>query len=163
MDVFESMTGRFAELAFHSNGCRFAQRAMIILDHTQQVKLTKELEGQVYKALESAHGNHVLQKCIELLPPGCLGFMLAELAADQCCQLSSDLASHKYGCRVLERFIEHFPCDKLDQFLKPVIDKAKSLCMNSFGNFVIQHVLEHGTAEQKRSIVDMLKTNLREM
>jgi len=163
MVVFESMTGRFAELAFHPNGCRFAQRAMNILDHMQQVKLAKELEGQVYKALESAHGNHVLQKCIELLPPACCGFMLAELAEDQCSQPSSALASHKYGCRVLERFIEHFPWDTLDQFLKPVIDSAKSLCMNSFGNFVIQHVLEHGTDEQKRSIVDMLKANLREM
>jgi len=124
-----------------------------------------ELKGLVAKAVDSAHGNHVLQRVIELLKPTDVMFIVHELKESQS---ASKLAEHRYGCRVLERLIEHFPMEKLAEFLDDVISATEmtrfkdSLMMNPFGNFVIQHVLEHGNEEPKRRIVAVLLDNLKE-
>jgi hypothetical protein len=163
---------RMRELAFASHGCRLVQRAMDVLDFKHQVMLVSELKSKtsqekfVFQALQgdySPHANHVLQKCIELLPPDHVGFILDELKEEQCGKTSVWLASHKYGCRVLERFLEHFDPKLMGPFLSPVICHAKELCRDQYGNFVIQHVLEHGSEGQKSDIVQMLMDNLQEM
>lgn len=173
LDVFTVLNKRMRELAFASHGCRLVQRAMDVLDFKHQVMLVKELKSKtaqekfVFQALQdpvySPHANHVLQKCIELLPPEHVGFILDELTVEQCGKASDWLACHKYGCRVLERFLEHFDPKQMGPFLSPVIEESKKLCKDQYGNFVIQHVLEHGSEEQQSLIVQMLMDNLEDM
>jgi hypothetical protein len=160
LQLFLAMSGCVRDLAFDAHGCRLVQRTIELTEDSQQVELVNELRGHVVSALDSAHGNHVLQRCIELMRPTAVNFILTELHQSE---KSSQLACHRYGCRVLERLIEHFPRDKLVVFLDDVVIEAKALCLNPFGNFVIQHVLEHGSDDQKRRIVKVLKDNLQEI
>lgn len=159
--VFKAMQSKVKELALDSHGCRVVQQAMELTDDSQQVELVSELKGAVRELLGSAHGNHVLQRCIELLRPSAVIFILDELQSLE--NPPHQLACDKYGCRVLERLIEHFPREKLHPFLDAVLNETIMLSKDNFGNFVVQHVLEHGTEDQKRRIVEVLKENLEEM
>lgn len=158
--VFRLMKGRVYDLSFHSQGCRVVQRAMEFFSMQRQVEVAEELRGMVCQAMSDSHGNHVLQKLIEVMPPFSVDFVLREL--EESGVSSKSLACHKYGCRVLERLLEHFQPDRLDTFFEDVFANAKELCSHQFGNFVLGHVLEHGTDSMKRSIIEILKNNLRE-
>lgn len=52
----------------------------------------------------AAAGNHVIQKCIERLPKGGAQFILDAIAGQE-----AALASHCYGCRIIQRLAE--ACD----------------------------------------------------
>jgi hypothetical protein len=173
-ELYGAMKGYIYELTLDQTGCRFIQSAMERLDSKHQVFLVKELRSHVGEALDSSHGNHVLQKCIELLPPDAVEFMLTELielpskSAEDADKSSAYWAAHRYGCRVLERFLEHFSLVKpfseiLETYLNDVVKESHELCRHQYGNFVIQHVLEHGSDAQKGSILRMLKDNVEDM
>merc|ERR1719203_1658492 len=44
-----------------------------------------------------------------------------------------------------------------------VLAGAEQLCRHPFGNFVVQHLLEHGTPEQQRALVDMLRADIQRL
>lgn len=155
--LIQSLQGRVLELALDARGCRLLQRALELGDDQQQVLLANELRGHVCEALESPHANHVLQQAIELMRPSAVHFIVPELRR---WGKPSALARHRYGCRVLERLIEHFPPNDLALFIGEVLDEALHLCRHVYGNFVMQHVLEHGEQSQKRHIIDVICSDL---
>ena len=146
--LFRAVQGCVPELCCDSNGCFLFQRVLDLLWVEQQIKLVGELQGKVSEAVASAHGNHVIQKCIELMQPSAVHFILHEL---QRVFLPSELAKDRFGCRVFQRMIEHFDPRDLDVFVDGVVEKAEELCFDQFGNFVIQHVIEHGSIEHKQN------------
>eukprot|EP00930_Biecheleria_cincta_P096457 TRINITY_DN88301_c0_g1_i1.p1 TRINITY_DN88301_c0_g1~~TRINITY_DN88301_c0_g1_i1.p1 ORF type:complete len:290 (-),score=43.66 TRINITY_DN88301_c0_g1_i1:569-1417(-) len=151
--LFGSLQGQVLHLALDPRGCRIVQRALELADHPWQVCLVQELQGHVREALESPHANHVLQRAIELMRPISLQFMLKEL---QSWGRPASLARHRYGCRILERLIEHFPPDWLAPMVNEVLKDSQDLCRHVYGNFVMQHLLEHGERNHRRQIVDMI-------
>ena len=72
-----------------------------------------------------------------------------------------ELAKHRYGCRILERIIEHFPPRLLATSVDALLADAWDLCRHVYGNFVIQHVLEHGEQAHRRIIIDVLCSDLK--
>lgn len=121
-------------------------------------KLVKGLQGHVTEAWEcpnaAPHANHVLQRCIEALPPADCAFVLEEM-------LSSGIeraSSNKYGCRIVQRLIEHFPHEVMEPLFKEILDPdtLQKLAVSRFGNFVVQCILEHGSSEQRKCIVSAL-------
>merc|ERR1711865_36601 len=70
-------------------------------------------------------------------------------------------AKHRYGCRILERLIEHH-CAALpiEALMDEIVAEASSLCRHSFANFVVQHVLEHGSSRQKANIAEVLLSDV---
>jgi len=155
--LIQSLRGHVLEFALDARGCRLLQRALELGDDQQQVLLANELRGHVCEALESPHANHVLQQAIELMRPSAVQFILPELRR---WGKPSALARHRYGCRVLERLIEHFPPHDLALFIGEVLEEALHLCRHVYGNFVMQHVLEHGEQTQKKRIIDVLCSDL---
>lgn len=63
------------------------------------------------------------------------------------------LSTHPYGCRVIQRILEHCIDDQKRPILEELHDNIKSLVVDQYGNYVIQHVLEHGSAEDKGRII----------
>lgn len=73
-----------------------------MIDVDQQAQLVKELEGNVMKCVKDQNGNHVVQKCIERVPPRIISFIVDAFTG----QVYA-LATHPYGCRVIQRILEH--------------------------------------------------------
>jgi pumilio RNA-binding family len=64
-----------------------------------------------------------------------------------------ELAKHPYGCRVIQRILEHCTEEQKRPILEELHQHTKELVVDQYGNYVIQHVLEHGSAADKTNIV----------
>jgi hypothetical protein len=68
----------------------------------QQATLVKELDGHVLKCVKDQNGNHVIQKAIERVPAEHIQFIINAFHSQV-----YNLATHPYGCRVIQRMFEH--------------------------------------------------------
>jgi hypothetical protein len=142
------------ELALSVSGCRVVQAAVEVAGGEHRSQMTQRMHGHVAELLDSPHGNHVLQKCIEVLPPDTVQFVLNELCAFP--DHGVAIAKHRFGCRILERLLEHCPAEQTRALVENVIENAYVLCRHPFGNYVVQHVLEYGTLSQRNAVVEAL-------
>jgi len=120
----------------------------------ERTALVDQLRGHAVKLVESPHGNHVLQKCIEMLPNNNIQFVVDELEAYRGGWAA--LARHRYGCRVEERLIEQLPEEMLGMLMTAVVADTHTLCCHPYGNYVVQHVLEYGSKQKRLQIVAVL-------
>ena len=67
------------------------------------------------------------------------------------------LSTHPYGCRVIQRILEHCMPEQTTPILEELHDHTERLVQDQYGNYVIQHVLEHGRPEDKSKIVAELR------
>jgi pumilio RNA-binding family len=70
------------------------------------------------------------------------------------------LSTHPYGCRVIQRILEHCLPEQTMPILKEMHDQTERLVQDQYGNYVIQHVLEHGTSEDRNKIVMELRGHI---
>jgi hypothetical protein len=63
----------------------------------QQTQMVSELDGHVMRCVRDQNGNHVIQKCIECIPPDKIDFIISAFY-NQVVTLST----HPYGCRVIQ-------------------------------------------------------------
>jgi precorrin-6x reductase len=85
-----------------------------VIEADQQAKLVKELSGNVMKCVKDQNGNHVIQKCIEKVPSHLIQFIIDSFMG----QVYA-LATHPYGCRVIQRILEH--CSEVQVIFFPRI------------------------------------------
>jgi len=156
--------GIVVPLALDARGCRLLQLALEKADNHARRELVAEFRGHVREALDSPHANHVLQRVIELLPPNTVLFILNELASSW--DMSS-VVQHRFGCRLLERMMEHFTaCENarstLDFYLvNGAFGDLTSHCFHMFGTHFMQHLLEYGTYEKQMLVRNALCLDLR--
>jgi pumilio RNA-binding family len=72
-------------------------QALEVVDVDQQTQLVSELDGHVMRCVRDQNGNHVIQKCIECVPPDKIHFIISAFY-NQVVTLST----HPYGCRVIQ-------------------------------------------------------------
>lgn len=133
---------------------RALQLALESASTKDAVALAYGLRGYVQELIASRHGNYVLQKVVEVVPASVFSFIAEELL-----YIGASVARHRFGCRILCRLLEHLneqTCTLVDEVLKD----AEALCRHHFGNYVIQHVLEFGTAEQKHKVACALRSSM---
>uniref|UniRef100_A0A3Q3LVK1 Pumilio homolog 1 n=1 Tax=Mastacembelus armatus TaxID=205130 RepID=A0A3Q3LVK1_9TELE len=100
----ERIRGHVLSLALQMYGCRVIQKALEFIPSDQQVisEMVRELDGHVLKCVKDQNGNHVVQKCIECVQPHALHFIIDAFKG----QVFA-LSTHPYGCRVIQRILEH--------------------------------------------------------
>ncbi|KAK6032526.1 RNA binding repeat protein, Pumilio-family [Ostertagia ostertagi] len=147
-----SLKGDVMNLALQMYGCRVIQKALESVDETIQLEILKELESQVLKCVKDQNGNHVVQKVIEKVKPERLQFIIDTFmknGPDTIMQLSM----HPYGCRVIQRVLEHCTEEQKRPVLEALHANVRSLVLDQYGNYVIQHVIEHGSDPDRDRIV----------
>ncbi|XP_073905344.1 pumilio homolog 2 isoform X8 [Castor canadensis] len=142
--------GHVLPLALQMYGCRVIQKALESISSDQQVisEMVKELDGHVLKCVKDQNGNHVVQKCIECVQPQSLQFIIDAFKGQVFV-----LSTHPYGCRVIQRILEHCTAEQTLPILEELHQHTEQLVQDQYGNYVIQHVLEHGRPEDKSKIV----------
>lgn len=165
------LMGQAVPLALQMYGCRVIQKALEYVATKRLVALVGEFEGQqVLRCVHDQNGNHVIQKCIEVVSR-----VAKESQPDQQ-YLSSriqfiiqafsgkvrELSMHPYGCRVVQRILEH--CTNTQK--APVLDELRKCCreliQDQYGNYVIQHVMQHGWEADKAILIDEVQSRLLE-
>ena len=64
-----------------------------------------------------------------------------------------ELSCHPYGCRIVQRLLEHCSPAQTDGLLAQLLASTDHLLLDQYGNYVIQHVLDHGVASNKARII----------
>merc|ERR1719188_873554 len=97
------------------------------------------------------HANHVLQQCVTTMRAASCPFIIQEIlqrGTGAVCKA----ARHAYGCRVLQRLLEHWP-GHVAGLADDLISEGLLLCRHTFGNYVMQHLLEYGSDQQRVELI----------
>ena len=155
----EAMRGHVVELTLQTYGCRVVQKALDLAPMALRESIvTAELKGNVPQCVMDTNGNHVIQKCIEVIPAQS-AFIIRAFQGQV-----RTLATHPYGCRVIQKILEHAKRDSgspLAKAMMPVVDEVctnvRDLVMNQNGNYVVQHVMTNAGLKYTEEIVQNLK------
>ncbi|KAF9598219.1 hypothetical protein IFM89_025920 [Coptis chinensis] len=126
--------------------------ALEVVDVGQQTQMVAELDGSIMKCVRDQNGNHVIQKCIECVPQDRIQFIVSSFYGQVVA-----LSTHPYGCRVIQRVLEH--CDDEDTqriIMEEILKSVCTLAQDQYGNYVIQHVLQHGKPHERSVIIGKL-------
>lgn len=140
-------------LALQMYGCRVIQKALESITLEHQKIIIQELDGNVLKCVKDQNGNHVVQKCIETVQDStCLQFIIDAFRGQVLA-----LSTHPYGCRVIQRILEHCKEEQTLSVLEEIHNNTEQLLQDQYGNYVIQHVLDRGREEDKSIIVQAVR------
>lgn len=91
-------------------------------------KIVKSLKPHLLTLVYDSNGNHVVQRiCGDKID-------FSYIFEKDCL----NLATHKYGCRVLQKLFEH---NLNINIINILIDNSIDLAENQYGNYVLQHVM----------------------
>jgi hypothetical protein len=153
--------------------CRVIQKALESLDYDDLCELLEEFKQNVLVCIQDQNGNHVMQKCIEVISikakeaefqSGQAGVAVTmakniQFIVDDVLANVESLCCHPYGCRVLQRMLEH--CVEIQKMA--TLDKIqlchKTLMDDQYGNYVIQHVLQYGRDIDRDSLLKIVVEN----
>ncbi|CAH0557972.1 unnamed protein product [Brassicogethes aeneus] len=154
----QKVRGHVLPLALQMYGCRVIQKALESIPAEQQQEIVRELDGHVLKCVKDQNGNHVVQKCIECVDPNALqGKYLFQFIIQSFSGQVYTLSTHPYGCRVIQRILEHCTPEQTAPILAELHQHTDQLIQDQFGNYVIQHVLEHGKPEDKSQLINTVR------
>jgi len=128
------------------------QRALEVAQAPERLRFASELYPHAVELYESPHGNHVVTMLIQILPPPVLQPLVDKLQEKG----APAIARHQYGCRVLERLVEHCPAAQIAPLLDEVAADSEALSRHPYGNFVVQHILEHGSPDLRHLLFQRL-------
>ncbi|XP_058068357.1 pumilio homolog 5-like isoform X3 [Magnolia sinica] len=151
-ELADQLAGRILPLSLQMYGCRVIQKALEVIEINQKINLVLELDGHVMQCVHDQNGNHVIQKCIECMPTEKIGFIISAFHGQV-----ATLSTHPYGCRVIQRILEHCTDEKQTQYIvDEILQSASSLAQDQYGNYVTQHVLEKGKPHERSQIITKL-------
>lgn len=147
--IIEWLLPAIVDLSLSSNGTLVVQAAIEVATAEDQEKLIYCLQKHIRRLLDSPHGNFVLQKIVVMMPPYAVQFVLSELSNFGWVAV----AKHRYGCRIEQRVLEH--CN--ETLTTPLVDALlavlDSAAKHPFANYVVQHILEHGSPRHREQAV----------
>ncbi|KAM5579830.1 pumilio [Rosa sericea] len=151
-ELADQLSGQMLPLSLQMYGCRVIQKALEVIEVDQKTQLVHELDGHVMKCVRDQNGNHVIQKCIECIPTEKIGFIISSFRRQV-----ATLSTHPYGCRVIQRVLEHCSDELQGQcVVDEILESAYVLAQNQYGNYVTQHVLEKGKPYERSQIISKL-------
>ncbi|KAJ1690305.1 hypothetical protein LUZ63_014460 [Rhynchospora breviuscula] len=151
-ELAEQLNGRVLVLSLQMYGCRVIQKAIEVVDLEQKTQMVAELDGHVMRCVRDQNGNHVIQKCIECVPQDIIHFIISTFYGQVLV-----LSTHAYGCRVIQRVLEHCDNPKTQQIMMDeILKNVLLLSQDQYGNYVVQHVLEHGKPNERSAIIEEL-------
>ena len=146
-------------LSHSPEGSRTLQQMLETIGGEARKTVLAAFRGRVTELLCCPHGNHVLQKLVEVMPPPAARFIYDELSTTSGGWVG--LCQQGYGCRVLQRIFEHFPSEWLEDVVGDIKKSVEMLARHPMGNFVLQSILEHGAEHQRDMIVTLLLESFR--
>ena len=153
-DAIAQIKGNVLHLAMESeSSSRAVQMALKVATRQTATDLSLELSGHIAEVALSLHGNHVLQRAIEVLPASKTHFIAEELNPR-----ANEVARNVFGCRIFCRLLEQSATyDATQELIGKVLKDAEDLVQHQFGRFVAQAILEHGLDQQRHTLALALR------
>ncbi|KAF8691219.1 hypothetical protein HU200_040339 [Digitaria exilis] len=144
------LMGHVFGLSLHMYGCRVIQKVFDVAEQDQRLEMAKELSSKVLICVCDKFANYVIQKCMECLPSKNIEFIFQSLRGKV-----AALSTHAYGWHVVKKMLaysSHSP-EIHHMVTAEIIESAKVLSADQYGNYVVQHLLEHGSPIKRSMMV----------
>jgi len=171
-ELRETLKGELLPLSLQMYGCRVVQKAFETLPDEDLTALLKEFHHNVISCIHDQNGNHVMQKCIEVMSSKAKAAHDSgdkkkakalrdeiQFIVDDVLDNVASLSCHPYGCRVLQRILEHTAEPQKTRALNEINNCHRLLLDDQYGNYVIQHVLQFGRNLDRESILALIYEN----
>jgi len=122
------------------------------------------------RCVHDSNGNHVIQKIIEIVSRVAREETDKEAAAFVSSRIQfimdnfkgrvRELSSHPYGCRVIQRILEHCSNVHKAAILEELRQSCAELVQDCYGNYVIQYVMQHGWEEDRSILIKEVQAHL---
>ncbi|VAH66301.1 unnamed protein product [Triticum turgidum subsp. durum] len=154
------IAGNVVEFSADQYGSRFIQQKLETATVEEKNMVFEEIMPHALSLTTDVFGNYVVQKFFE------------HGSSTQRRELANKLFGHvltlsiqMYGCRVIQkRVLEHCTDTNTQQIVMDEI--LQSVCMlaqDQYGNYVIQHVMQHGKPHERSFIIEKLAGQIIQM
>ncbi|EMS59607.1 Pumilio-like protein 2 [Triticum urartu] len=154
------IAGNVVEFSADQYGSRFIQQKLETATVEEKNMVFEEIMPHALSLMTDVFGNYVVQKFFE------------HGSSTQRRELANKLFGHvltlsiqMYGCRVIQkRVLEHCTDTNTQQIVMDEI--LQSVCMlaqDQYGNYVIQHVMQHGKPHERSFIIEKLAGQIIQM
>ena len=146
-------------IALNAHGTRAVQKLIETLSSDEEIGLTtKALRPGVVTLIKDLNGNHVVQRCLQRLSAEDNQFIY-----DAAKKHSVEIATHRHGCCVLQRCIDHATEEQKRPLVQEIADQALTLSRDPFGNYVVQYILDLGLSWANAEVMLRLVGNYAEL
>lgn len=136
--LIQNASQDMVRIALNQHGTRALQKMIEFVGTAQQVRLIIEaLRFRVVELIQDLNGNHVIQKCLNKL-----GASDAQFIFDAVGSNCVDVGTHRHGCCVLQRCIDHASGHQKAWLVERITDHARVLVQDPFGNYVVQYIID---------------------
>ncbi|KAK0651430.1 armadillo-type protein [Cercophora newfieldiana] len=136
--LIQNASEAMVRIALNQHGTRALQKMIEHVSTPVQIKLIIDaLRDQVVELIQDLNGNHVIQKCLNKLNAQDAGFIF-EAVGRHCV----DVGTHRHGCCVLQRCIDHADGGQKVWLIECITNNAVTLVQDPFGNYVVQYIID---------------------
>jgi len=153
-----ALRGSFADLSCNAHGTRVVQKVLETCGSVVGRSVLEELGPHLLRLVADSNGNYAVQAAVTQLKEPAGAAVLARLRESLDWSLR-DFASHPYGCRVVQRIIEHCGGGAADVLLDQLCEIVEHLACSTFGNFCVLHVATHGAPRHRARLAQKLRAD----
>lgn len=136
--LINSAAPEMVKIALNSHGTRALQKMIEFITTPEQIQtIIMALDHRVVELIQDLNGNHVIQKCLNRLSAEDAEFIF--LAVGNNCVA---VGTHRHGCCVLQRCIDHASGFQKANLIRKITDHAFHLVQDPFGNYVLQYIVD---------------------
>lgn len=143
--ILESLNKRLFLISINQHGTRALQKVIEKMNNEYQLSfLKKGLTTHIIELIKDLNGNHVIQKILNKYPPEDCQFIYDSIIDNLLV-----VATHKHGCCVLQKCLNHVNSSQLSAFADAILDYNTfvRLVNDQFGNYVLQYLISINSIE----------------
>lgn len=137
--VLEILQHNLFLISINQHGTRALQKIIDRMNNSYQLSiLTKRLKPYIIELIKDLNGNHVIQKILNKYTPGDCQFIYDSIIQDILV-----VATHKHGCCVLQKCLNHVNTNQMNAFSRKILQYNVFLRLinDQFGNYVLQYLV----------------------
>lgn len=143
--ILKSLSSDLCSISVNQHGTRALQKIIEKMNNDYQLSfLVKGLGPHIIQLIKDLNGNHVIQKILnKYLPEKC------QFIYDSIIENLMVVATHKHGCCVLQKCLNHVNSDQLSAFADAILnyETFARLVNDQFGNYVLQYLISINSIE----------------
>lgn len=156
--IVDAVQNHAVVLASHSYGCRVVQRLLEHGSEEQKRPIMAEIMASIADLIKDTFANYVVQHVVEHGTLEERSFIIDFVRADVC-----NLSQHKFASNVVERCLQHGSASEREVLINILIgdnisvSPLNDLVRDSFGNYVVQRILDVAQPAQRERVVSILR------
>jgi hypothetical protein len=136
--LIQNASTDMVRIALNQHGTRALQKMIEFVSTPTHVSLIiGALHDRVVDLIQDLNGNHVIQKCLNKLSAADAEFIFTAVG-NHCI----DVGTHRHGCCVLQRCIDHATGNQKIWLIAKITENAAQLVEDPFGNYVVQYIID---------------------